>query len=71
MNDWCKGKGAGGWMEYSRTHKYKHYQTFFLKREMYYCIKCGKKIVPEEFEEYIKYNTALNKAMEEYYDKEV
>lgn len=68
LKSWCVTRGPGGWVDYSVTHNFKPYDTFFLKRPMYYC-NCGKKVTPEDYLEYSKYLTARKKVIYAAYKK--
>lgn len=58
---WCVTEKKG-WVQYNASHSFYPYETFFLRRPMYYC-PCGKKICPEEYIEYSKYLIARKKLM--------
>lgn len=65
LTGWCVTRGSGGWVNHSATHRFMPYETWILKRPMYYC-HCGKKIKPEEYIEYSKYLVARDKAITKY-----
>lgn len=68
--DWCSTRMLGGFTRHSRDHKFTKHHTFFLGREMYQC-NCGRVFNPEEYNEYSKYLTARDKAVEQYHAKKI